>query len=201
MQSLISLLPLTLIASGAVTGCRWVDSGGARATAADALFGVARTDAADGETFAADILGIATVEAGAAVSALARVGADSQGRAVSITPGKIKQAVIAGGAAGELTVTTGLGANDELISVLRFDVATDTGADATGNKVQAIDDLTDEFTISAANTIDNTDGTATTDDTLVVTYRQVKPVGGIALTSASAAGQFIQVLLLPQAQA
>lgn len=200
MQSLISLLPLTLIASGAVTGCRWVDSGGARATAADVLHGVARTDAADGETFAADILGVATVEAGAAVSALARVGSDSQGRAVSVTPGKIKQAVIAGSAAGAHTVT-GLGASDELISVLRFDVESDTGTSATGNKVQALTDLTAEFTVSAANTLDNTGGTATTGDTLVVTYRQVKPIGGIALTAASAAGQFIQVLLLPQAQA
>ncbi|MGZ8245836.1 capsid cement protein [Methylomagnum sp.] len=200
MQTGIPLLPLTMTASGAVTAMRWVDGTGARADATDLLRGVARTDAAAGEAFPVDLLGVVRVEAGAAVSALARVGSDSVGRAVAVTPGKLKSAVIAGGSAGNLTVT-GLAATDELIAVTRFDVATDTGTSASGNKVQAVADLTSEFTISAANTINNTDGTDTTGDTLSVLYRQVKPIGGIALSAAGAAGQFVDVLLIPQAVA
>ena len=41
-------------------------------------------------------------------------------------------------------------------------------------------DLTSEFTVSAANTINNTGGTATTSDDLVVTYWDNPAVGEIA---------------------
>lgn len=59
----------------------------------------------------------------------------------------IRTAVIAGGAAGNLTVT-GIVVGDVLKSVQRVDAA---GAN-----------LVDEFTISAADTINNTGGTNTT---------------------------------------
>jgi hypothetical protein len=63
-------------------------------------------------------------------------------------------AVIAGGAAGNLTVT-GIRTVDKLINVLNL---TDGG------------DLVAEFTISAANTINNTGGTSTAGDKLLVRY-------------------------------
>lgn len=73
----------------------------------------------------------------------------------------VTQAVIAGGAAGAHTVT-GIKTRDTLVSVLR---AVGGGVDVTD-----VTDLTSEFSITAANTIDNTGGTATTGDKLIVTY-------------------------------
>ena len=76
--------------------------------------------------------------------------------------GFIKGALIAGGAAGNHTVT-GIATADALIQVLYF-----VGA---GTDVTDVSDLTSEFTISAANTINNTGGTATTGGKLQVFYQ------------------------------
>ncbi len=285
MQSIIPLLPLTLQSSAAVTPCRFVTLAGALASGASRIAGVARSDThATDEYFTVDIFGVASVEAGALVNNGDTVGSDIIGRAVTVVPGQLKTAVIAGGAAGPLTVA-GLGASDTLVSVNQFIlaadpalsllkqaviaggaagnhtvtgilttdtlvsvhefvVAVDTGTDATGNKIASVADLTAEcsitatntinntsgtdtsgsqllvtysraaanvskvssvadlsaqFTVSAAATVTNAGGTDTTGDKLLVVYRQNVPVGGIALSAASAAGQFIQVLLLPQA--
>lgn len=189
MQTHISLLPLTAIAAGAITALRWVDHGGAAADGSDLLHGVARADAADGEAFTVDVFGVARVEAGGVVALNARVGADSQGRAVAVTPGKIKTATISGGAAGDFTVT-GIAAGDELLAVWEQDGTS-----------KLLVDRTAQFSITAANTINNTGGTALTGDNVIVVWREVKPIGGIALSAAGAAGQFIDVLLLPQATA
>jgi|GEM_PF-6886331 len=70
----------------------------------------------------------------------------------------LKATVVAGAAAGNVTVT-GIAADDTLIAVLHLDMG--------GN---AETDLTSEFSITAANTINNTGGTATTNDTLLVLY-------------------------------
>ncbi len=74
----------------------------------------------------------------------------------------LKQTVIAGGAAGNHTVT-GIATTDHLIGVNHL---VGDGTQLTG----AANNLTSEFTISAANTIDNTGGTATTNGVLIVTY-------------------------------
>jgi hypothetical protein len=70
----------------------------------------------------------------------------------------VKAALVTGGAAGNFTVT-GIATADNLVMVLHYT----TGA--------ALADLTSEFTITAANTINNTGGTATTSDQLVVIYQ------------------------------
>lgn len=75
--------------------------------------------------------------------------------------GQVKIAVIAGGAAGNHTVT-GIAVGDELIAVLRM-----IGA---GTDVTDVAELASEFTVSAANTINNTGGTDTTGSKLVVAY-------------------------------
>lgn len=80
----------------------------------------------------------------------------------------VKMSVLAGGAAGDITLT-GIAVGDVLIGVLRFDVETDKGDNATGNKVQNVSDLTSEFTVGA-NKINNTGGTNTTGDILVVLW-------------------------------
>jgi adhesin HecA-like repeat protein len=79
------------------------------------------------------------------------------------TPGLVKQTIVAGGAAGAFTIT-GLALNDRLISVLEID-ATDSS--------ETYADLSAEFSITAAATIDNTGGTATTGGALLVTYLDV----------------------------
>ena len=66
------------------------------------------------------------------------------------------QAVVAGGAAGDITVT-GITTDDDLVGVIEFASGVPT-------------DRTAEFTITATNTINNTGGTSTAGDTLVVTY-------------------------------
>lgn len=70
----------------------------------------------------------------------------------------LKVTVVAGAVAGNVTVT-GIATTDHLIAVLHLDI--------TGNNET---DLTSEFTISAANTINNAAGTATDSDTLLVIY-------------------------------
>lgn len=78
-----------------------------------------------------------------------------------LNTGFLKVALIDGGAAGNRTVT-GIATGDALISVLHLP---DAGA------VDAIADLTGEFTISAANTINNAGGTASTNGKLLVIYQ------------------------------
>ena len=75
-----------------------------------------------------------------------------------------RQAVITGGLAGAHTVT-GIKPRDKLVSVLR---AIGAGVDVTD-----ITNITSEFTISAVDTIDNTSGTNTTGDKLIITWLSV----------------------------
>lgn len=80
------------------------------------------------------------------------------------------QTVVAGDAAGDITVT-GVAATDRLVSVIGYIVSADTGTEASGNKVTNVVNLTSQFTITAADTINNTGGTNTTGYVLVVTYQ------------------------------
>lgn len=70
----------------------------------------------------------------------------------------VKTIVVAGGAAGALTAT-GVATADRLVSVIHHDATTPIPVD-----------LTSEFTISDTDEIDNTGGTATSADYLVVTF-------------------------------
>jgi hypothetical protein len=72
----------------------------------------------------------------------------------------LKSFVAAGAAAGNVTVT-GIATTDQLLSVVRLD------RDATAANIN-ISDITSEFTISATDTINNTAGTNTTGDSLLV---------------------------------
>lgn len=69
----------------------------------------------------------------------------------------VKAALIAGGAAGNHTVT-GIATADNLVMVLH-------------NTAGVFADLTSEFIISAANTINNAAGTDTSSDQLLVIYQ------------------------------
>lgn len=76
--------------------------------------------------------------------------------------GIIKRALVAGGAAGNITVT-GIAVGDELIAVLHLVGAATTMTNLT--------DLTAEFTVSAANTINNTGGTSSAGGKLLILYQ------------------------------
>ena len=78
-----------------------------------------------------------------------------------VANGLVKVFLAAGAAAGNVTVT-GIATGDKLVSVLRM-----IGA---GTDVTDVSDLTSEFSITAANTINNTGGTATSGSKLVVLY-------------------------------
>jgi len=80
----------------------------------------------------------------------------------------LKLTIVAGAAAGNVTVT-GIKTTDYLISVLFVDF---TDASETGS------DLTSEFSITAANTINNTGGTASTGGFLIVAYWSADSRGG-----------------------
>jgi hypothetical protein len=103
----------------------------------------------------------------------------------------IKTAIIAGGAAGNLSVT-GIKVGDEISSIISVGgnsqtLATGAAAgDITVTGILADDvlksvinltdgtDVTSEFTVTADDTINNTGGTATTGDTLLVVWERPK---------------------------
>lgn len=79
----------------------------------------------------------------------------------------MNSAIIAGGAAGAHTVT-GILTGDRLVKVYHI---------STAAAIATMADLTSEFTISAANTINNATGTDTTNDQLLVFYERSAPSG------------------------
>lgn len=86
-------------------------------------------------------------------SAVAMNGLEIPGR-------RIKVALATGAAAGDVTVT-GIATTDTLVSVLVF---------TTAASIATVADLTAEFTITAANTINNVGGTSTANNQLLVIY-------------------------------
>lgn len=123
---------------------------------------------ADGEPVDVILTGAPDVKFGGTVARGGLVMANSSGQAVAYTQTQPVQKIIAGGAAGAHTVT-GIKAADTLISVFEQDGTSGL-----------LTDLTSEFSVTADDTIDNTGGTATTSDFLVVTYMpalQNVPVG------------------------
>lgn len=183
-----SLLTLSILAAASLTANRFVTVSGAVCGAGGDALGVARSDASSGAYVPVDVVGTAVVEAGGTIAAGQYVQSDASGKAVAATASAIKTAVIAGGSAGDLTVT-GIATTDRLVSVVRLN------RDSTAANITA-DALTTEFTITAANTINNTGGTATTGDALIVTYESARPLKARAL-SAATNGQLVEVLLTP----
>lgn len=78
-------------------------------------------------------------------------------------PGQVKATAVTGAAAGDVTVT-GIALNDKLLGVLKID-ATDAS--------ESFSSLTSEFSITAANTINNAGGTTSANCGLIVIYLDV----------------------------
>lgn len=79
----------------------------------------------------------------------------------------IGAALVDGAAAGDVTVT-GIEAQDKLLAVYSLASAADVLSTA---------DLTDEFSISADDTINNTGGTSSANGALIVVWQKVHPNG------------------------
>jgi len=90
----------------------------------------------------------------------AKVASDAAIAHTKLGTGMVKATVIAGGAAGDHTVT-GISTSDSLVAVLYDDLA-DAG--------ESLTDITSEFSITAADTINNAGGTDTTGGALIVVY-------------------------------
>lgn len=103
MKNAISLLALTMTASGAITGQRFVTPAGAVAGAGVNAQGVAQTDAVIGDKLTVDVLGTAVVETGAAIAAGALIETDATGRAITKAAG----ATVARLAPGEVATAAG----------------------------------------------------------------------------------------------
>lgn len=98
----LSLITLTVVATGAITANRFVSPAGALAGAAGNAYGVAESAAAIGEKIPVTSHGTAVVEAGAAIAAGALVEADATGRAITkaagVTLGRLAPGEVAGAA-------------------------------------------------------------------------------------------------------
>lgn len=79
---------------------------------------------------------------------------------VQLPAGFLKVGLVSGGAAGDHTLT-GIAVGDEIVFVGHF---------STEAAIATLGDLTSEFSVTAADTINNTGGTATTNDQLMVIY-------------------------------
>jgi hypothetical protein len=151
--------------------------------------------------------GIAEVEYGGSVTRGAQLTADANGKAVVATPAALKLTSLAGGAAGNHTLN-GLTSSHTLLSVVALDktapVTKAIAGGAAGNHTvtgiaasdtllsvvfvdatdvsEAVTDLTSEFAISAADTVNNAAGTDTTGGFLLVTYLDASVAAGADLT-------------------
>ncbi|MDD9911650.1 MAG: DUF2190 family protein [Alphaproteobacteria bacterium] len=98
----ISLLKLSVQASGAVTAKQFVGFDGAVATAAGNAYGVAEFDAANTELVSLTIVGTAVVKSGAAFAKGAALEVGSDGKAVTQSAGvTVARALEAASAADE----------------------------------------------------------------------------------------------------
>lgn len=189
----LPILTLTQELTGTVAEHRFVTHAGVYPAAGAAVFGVTPVGGVSGDVVDVDCIGLLLVESGGAVAVGAGVVSDATGRAVTITAAQAgagtSVTAIAGGSAGNHTVT-GITTSDALISVVRLN------RDATAANID-LSTITSEFTITAANTINNAGGTDTTGDTLLITYAdasaKISQVG-VAVSAATAAGQPLLIL-------
>lgn len=95
-------LTTTMRTTGKVVENRFVTFAGKQAKALEAVLGVAVRDADEGDLLAVDVIGIALVEAGGAVTVGAKVSADAQGCAVTGTQNNAGTALTAASGAGDV---------------------------------------------------------------------------------------------------
>ena len=82
LQGSISALTITVVATAAVASKQLVGFDGAPAGAGEAVLGVAQTDAAVGDAFAVDVIGVFDLVSGAAVPAGSAVQSDANSKPI-----------------------------------------------------------------------------------------------------------------------
>jgi hypothetical protein len=142
------------------------DSGNSAVAVGDQLYYV-DADVNDGTGFLSKkdtgrYVGVAlsTVTSGSTAAASVLVGSGFGVGQANLPSGFLKVTLVAGGAAGNLTLT-GIAVGDELAFV---------GVFTTAASIATLADLTAEFSVTATNTINNTGGTATTNNQLMVVW-------------------------------
>ena len=103
LQGSISALTITVVATAAVASKQLVGFDGAPAGAGEAVLGVAQTDAAVGDAFAVDVIGVFDLVSGAAVPAGSAVQSDANGKPIIKADGtRIGTALTAAANPGDL---------------------------------------------------------------------------------------------------
>jgi hypothetical protein len=88
LQSSISALTITSVATAAIAAKQLVGFDGAPAADGGAVLGVAQTDAAIGAAFAVDVIGVHDLIAGAAIPAGSAVQSDADGAPIVLAGGQ-----------------------------------------------------------------------------------------------------------------
>lgn len=143
------------------------DSGNSAVAAGDQLYyvdadvgtGTGFLSKKDTGRFAGIALEAVTSGSTATIGVLIGGGGASPGQA-NLPSGFLKVNLLAGAAAGNITLT-GIAVGDELAFV---------GVFTTAASIATLADLTAEFSVTATNTINNTGGTATTNNQLLVMW-------------------------------
>lgn len=186
------ILRRTVKLAAAIKGGHFVGLDGAVAAENGPALGPLYMDGAAGENVAVTLLGVVPAVAGGAIEEGARVAVGAGGKAVQYDGASdtmIHQAIVAGGAAGDVAVA-GILASDELIAVVQLDITNAKGlADAAM--------LTGEFSITEDGTINNAGGTACANDKLLVTWARRTYVIGRAFGPAAADGDEFPLLVFP----
>ncbi len=95
-----SIFTLTATAAGTIASARFVTPAGAQAGADANTLGVSQMAAVAGDKIAVDVIGTATVEAGAAIAAGATLKSDASGRAITWASSGAKVALALEAASG-----------------------------------------------------------------------------------------------------
>jgi hypothetical protein len=105
-------------------------------------------------------IALEAVDSAATTTVNVLIGSGSGVGQANLPAGFLNVDLAAGGAAGNITIT-GVAVGDELVFV---------GVFTTAASIATLADLTAEFSITAGNTINNTGGTATTNNQLMVIW-------------------------------
>ena len=103
LQGAISALTITTVATAEVASKQLIGLDGAPADAGEAVLGVAQTDAANGEAFAVDVIGVFDLVSGAAIPAGSAIQSDANGKPIVKADGiRIGTALTAAANPGDL---------------------------------------------------------------------------------------------------
>ena len=132
----LPILTLSVKAGGSIDAAVFVTPQGLQASANSPILGVSRNAGMLGDIVPVNVLGTTTITSGGPINAGDRLASDANGRAVAYTGDATVTKVIAGGAAGNHTLS-GIAATDTLVSVVELVTAADPALSALRQAVIA----------------------------------------------------------------